>query len=211
VRFLDFKSQFSDRVIINSQEIYKQGNIYSIRNQLHNWLKKGLLVKLKRGQYIFSKVERKIIFPDYFWANLLYVPSYISLEYALAFYGLIPEAVPIITSVTANKTKMIKNPEGVFVYQHIKPRAYRGFQQIKVSAGFSCFMAEPEKALVDFVYLNLVRFTRGDKDIFESSYRLQNLESLSARKIKNYAGLFASPKLTDIMTGLVGLIRSKKC
>jgi hypothetical protein len=128
------------------------------------------------------------------------------LEYALSFYGLIPEAVMTITSVTTNKTAIIKNAEGVFTYQHIKQSAFRGFNEIKDNEGFLYFIAEPEKAVVDFLYLNLSKFDKNDFDIFENSYRFQNLTALSVKKLKMYASLFENKKLMTVINNLCAII-----
>ena len=91
------------------------------------------------------------------------------MEYALNFYGLIPEKVADLTSVTTKKTTRFSAQEGTFIYQHIKPGAFRGFKTFKDEANLTFFMALPEKAVVDFIYLNLEKFKVADSKIFERS------------------------------------------
>jgi predicted transcriptional regulator of viral defense system len=86
-------------------------------------------------------------------AQRIYTPSYISLHYALSFYGIIPEAVADITCVTSNRTTAYNNDFGHFSYQTVKPALFFGFRQIPLSPQGSYLLAYPEKAIVDLLYL----------------------------------------------------------
>ena len=180
-----------------------------LRNQLGRWEAGGLIVQLRRGVYLLNEEDRKINPSRPFIANQLYGPSYVSLEFALNYYDLIPEKAVTVTSVTTKKTKIFQNALGRFTYQHLKPRVFRGFRAVRDEAGFSFFMADPEKAIVDFVYLNLSRFKAGHADIFEESYRFQNLEGLRAAKLKEAASYFRSPKLAMIVEDFCGWMKKR--
>lgn len=180
-----------------------------IRNHLTRRQKKGLIIKLKRGIYILNAGDRRIMPCRQFIANRLYAPSYISLEFALNFYGLIPERVTLVTSVTTRKTTQFTNDLGDFVYRYIKPRAFNGFKIVKDENELNFFIAEPEKAVVDFLYLNISVF-KEDADIFESSYRFQNIEDLSSEKIKEFASLFGSNKLKRLAGLFCKYIKKEK-
>ncbi len=198
--FTQFKTDTQNLPLILSRSLYYvQKDKQALLNQLTRWQKKGLIVKLRKGVFLLNKNDRKVTASRTFIANQLYQPSYISMEYALQFHGLIPERVEDVTSITTKKTAAFKTPEGTFVYQHIKPQAYRGFQMRKDDAGFSFFLAEPEKAIVDFLYLNLHKFVRNDLKVFSESYRFQNIEGLINSKLKEYAELFSSEKLIEIV------------
>lgn len=202
MNYSDFKNYFQKFPLINSIDIVNKGNSQTMYNQINNWLKKGLLVKLKKGLYILNSSDRKIEITNYFLANQLYSPSYVSLEYALSLYGIIPEAVISVTSVTTKKTKKIKNDLGLFTYRHIKKDAFRGFKEAKDNKGLNYFLADPEKAVVDFIYLNLHKFSKEDKNIFENSYRFQNLQILRPKKLITYAKLFNNQKLDCVVKNL---------
>ncbi|MGB4407985.1 MAG: hypothetical protein WBI82_14080 [Sphaerochaeta sp.] len=118
-------------------------------------MKQGKILRLRQGYYTFPALKAEGDAPFYF-ANKLYDPSYISLESALAFYGMIPEGVIQITSVTARKTKSFRNPFGTFIYRSVKPELMFGYTREKssYSNNWSMLLAEPEKALLDFLYLN---------------------------------------------------------
>lgn len=179
------------------------------RNQLGRWQKKGLLVRLKRGLFLLNSGDRKVSPSLAYLANQIYTPSYVSLESALQFYGLIPERVTVTTSVTTKKTAAFDSGAGRFTYQHVQPSAFRGFGEQTDSAGLRYFMAEPEKALVDFLHLNLKNFSPGRPEIFSDSLRLQNCERLKPTKLTAWAGLFKNRRLQAVVKDLIAFTRQK--
>jgi len=127
--------------------------------QLSLWVKKGYLIRLKKGVYAFSRERDRLKGEGI--AFLLYPPSYLSLESALAWYGFIPEIVYAYTSVTARITRTFENAFGRFSYRHVKSDLFWGYREIKAEQG-PYLLAEPEKALLDFFYLNLGRINTED-------------------------------------------------
>jgi hypothetical protein len=211
MKYPDFKHQYQHLPIILSKDIQEiHGNRQIMRNQLSRWQRQGLIVKLKRGMYMLNKDDRRVEPWRPFIANQLHAPSYVSLEYALNFYGLIPERVADVTSITTKKTMRFSTPKGTFIYQHIKPAAFRGFKTFKDEAGLTCFMALPEKAVVDFIYLNLEKFKAGDEMVFEQSYRFQNLEDLDKKLVMELAALYGSPKLIRVLSSFCSFIDGEK-
>ena len=122
------------------------------RNNLSRWIKKGLLVRLRKGYFSFPEYIGK---PDYafYIANCIYRPSYISLHTALSFYGIIPEAVVQIISVTPLKTASFVNAFAQYSYRTVKPELMFGYKLKPLDSERSIQMAEPEKALLDMLYL----------------------------------------------------------
>lgn len=209
MNFLLFKHQFQHRPFILSRDITAADeDPQAMRNQLTRWQKKGLLVSLRKGMYLLNSQDRKVDIDRYTVANILYEPSYVSLESALNFYGLIPERVSDVTSVSTRKTLQFKNDLGNFLYQHIQPRAFRGFQKAGEGTN-SFFMAEPEKAVVDFLYLNLSRFNNDTREVLEESYRFQNIEDLDPRRLREMAGLFHTKKLMRVVRDLTRWIEEE--
>ena len=195
MNFSEFKTQFQNKPLILSWDVVQMAkDPQAMRNQLSRWQKKGLLIGLRKGVYMLGPQDRKIDVSKEVIANRIYEPSYLSLEYALNFYGLIPEEVVDLTSITTRKTMRFKNKLGHFVYQHIQPKAFRGFRKMGNEKN-SYFMAEPEKAVVDFLYLNLSQFTKNVKEILEHSFRFQNIEGLNRKKLTELGKLFGSKKL----------------
>ncbi|MBL7671265.1 MAG: hypothetical protein JNM39_12340 [Bdellovibrionaceae bacterium] len=137
------------------------------RRKLKELQEKGLLIRLKKGFYILSK---ELIGKDYspeIAANLIYGPSYLSLEYALSFYHLIPERVEHFTSVTTQKNKRYATPLGHFTYQHLSTSLYPlGVTLKKTSEGRYFMIATQEKALMDIFTLKFKNSIRPQpKDI----------------------------------------------
>ena len=142
MNYMEFKNKVQNLPVIVSKDlVVSRGKEQSLLNQLYRWQRKGLIIKLKKGMYLLNKNDRKVDPSRVFLACQIYSPSYISLEYALSFYGLIPERVADITCVTTRKTMRFKNELGNFIYQHIKPLAFRGFVAMKDDAGFTFFIA----------------------------------------------------------------------
>ena len=127
--------------------------------QFSLWVKKGYLIRLKNGLYAFRREMEKVRGEDV--AFLLCQPSYLSLESALAWYGFIPEIVYAYTSVTARITRTFENAWGRFIYRHVKSDLFWGYVEMKTEHG-QYLLAEPEKALLDYFYLNLARINTED-------------------------------------------------
>ena len=155
----EIKHKLKNFIIFSTQDIKKADpNFYNQR--LSEWQKRGIIVKLRKKYYTFSDLEfdERSLF---LIANTIYPPSYISLEVALSFYNLIPEGVYSITSVSSNKTDDFQTKFGRFTYQHIKPQLFFGYR-FDQHEGRSIKIAEPEKAVLDFLYLNPSLKTRDD-------------------------------------------------
>lgn len=211
MNFTEFKEKSRDLPLISARAAMTyQKDPQTMRNQLTRWQKKGLLIQLKRGIYVLNKGDRKVNPSRFFLANQLFWPSYVSLESALGYYGLIPEVVVDVTSVTTKKTSRLVNPVGSFIYQHIKPDAFEGYRSYKDKAGLECLIAEPEKAVVDFLYLNLRKFKVEPKKVFKESYRFQNSEGLKPKKIIFWARLFKNRRLEETAGEFCALIREEK-
>jgi hypothetical protein len=122
----------------------------SPRDKITDLLRKGLVVRIKKGFYVFGPVLRRGPISREVIANLLYGPSYISLEYALQHHGLIPEAVETVTSITTGRSRQFRTPLGTFTYRRIQLRAFRIGVDLVEAAGPSPFLiATKEKALSD--------------------------------------------------------------
>jgi hypothetical protein len=146
---------------------------------------------------VLNRDDRKINPSKPFIASQLLSPSYVSLEYALYFYGLIPERVKDLTSVTTRKTATFENEFGRFVYRHIKLECFCGFMEEKDENNLPFFIAEKEKALVDFFYLNLGDLSY-DIQIFEDSYRIRKDPEIDIDKLIHFAELFKVKRLIRI-------------
>ncbi len=154
------------------QRIFNRGR-EEIKYFLEKGVKEGLFWRLKKGIYALKTdlpSEEKI-------ANKIYQPSYVSLEYALAKYNILPEMIYQITSATTKPTRLFEIEGKTFSYFTIKKEGYTGyFLQNGV------LIAEPEKALADYLYF----VSLGKKP---ANDRL-DVSKLDKEKIRNYAELF---------------------
>lgn len=199
MKFLTFKQKIKSLPIFSSGLLSSlTKDVNTMKVQMAYWKKKGLIVQVRKGLYVLEKEEREVEPSLFYLANQIFIPSYVSIESALAYYGLIPEFVAQVTSVTARKTCKFENDFGVFSYQHLQPQCYKGYKAVKDENDMNILIAEPEKAIVDFLYLNLSKFDLSKKDIFEKSYRFQNCSKLNKRKFKSTANIFDSKKLNNI-------------
>jgi predicted transcriptional regulator of viral defense system len=133
--------------------------------------------------YTLNDGDRAAPLDVMFIANNIYTPSYVSLEYALYYYGLIPETVHEITSVSTAKTNTFKNHYGSFSYSTVKKELFCGFDSSKSADGMPVLIACPEKAVLDFIYLRFCRRKyESDIYVFIKKNRLQRLKTLDRKK-----------------------------
>lgn len=156
MKYLDLKEKIADNIFtyLDVLKIFSRKNSQTIKTQLFRFLKKGLITKIKRGLYCF---EPDLI-DEFDLAERLYQPSYISLETALNYYGLIPDVPQAVTSINLTTTKKIKNRFGDFFYNKIKPPLFFGFLKIKSPKSAVFFnLARKEKALLDYFYIRKIK------------------------------------------------------
>ena len=190
MKWLDFELSIRQKNIklftpMDVQRFLDRSKI-AVRFLLYRLKKKGSIVCLKRGLYTLAGEQ----ISDLYVANKLYAPSYISLEFALSYHGVIPEVVYEITSVTTKTTRNFEALGKIFSYRKIKKNAYTGYE-IQKERGVSFNIADAEKAFVDLQYLRLIRhqppFSRFNKDKINSS------------KAMRYAILFSNARLSNLI------------
>ncbi|MBN1946990.1 MAG: hypothetical protein JW797_15050 [Bradymonadales bacterium] len=162
-----------------------------IRLQLSRWTRSGRLVQLRRGLYLLGEPYRKVEPHPFLLANNLVKGSYVSLQSALAHHGLIPEHVPVVTSVTTGRPQSIETPLGRFEFRHVHRQLFTGYTTAEVAPGQEAFVASPEKALLDLVYLT----PQGEHLDFLRELRLQNLQLLNGQRLASVAARFGKAKM----------------
>jgi predicted transcriptional regulator of viral defense system len=193
-------SCFSTRFLAAGQ------NLSQVRLQLARWVRDGRLIKIHKGVYTLAEPYRKIKPEPFSIANSLKSPSYVSLQSALSWHGLIPEFVPVTTNVTTTRPQIIETPLGRFEYKHISKGFFCGYQKVELSEKQEAFVAAAEKALLDLVYLT----PGGDKREFLDELRLQNIEKLDRDVLWQYADNSDSPKLERAASNIEHIIREGK-
>ena len=161
------------------------------RLQLSHWVKDGRLIKLRRGLYTLNPREQGRSWHPFLIANLLQPGSYVSVQSALSFYGMIPEYVPVTTSVGPGRQETLRNSLGSFWFRHVPVKMLCGYSQIEVMPRQFVLMASPEKALLDLIYLT----PGADCVEFLSELRLQNPEAIGFPKLLDLAQRIGKPKL----------------
>ena len=173
---------------------YKEySNIYQ---KISNECKKGKLVKIKRGLYSDDLDSDKEVI-----ANICYNPSYISFEYALSYYGVIPEFVSTFTSATFGKknNKIYHMKDCTFDYRSVPDEVFpMGILIMKNSKDISYKIASKEKALCDLLYSKYpVRSIKDLKILLFEDMRIDENELLkmNVEFIKEIAPLYHSNTL----------------
>ena len=147
-----FLERFGDCAVIEPAMVYAgEPNPDALQVQLSRWVKAGRLIKLTRGKYALAPPYRRGDLSLEHIANRLVYPSYVSMESALAWYDLIPEAVAVVTSVTTARPRVVENAVGTFRYRHIRRGLFWGFESVLLQ-GQECIIALPEKAIIDLFY-----------------------------------------------------------
>ena len=122
--------------------------------QLHRMVSRGDLLGIKRGFYMFPGTE----VDEFVLASKLYSPSYVSLESALNLYGIIPDIISNVTSVSPVTSKQINAPKGNFLYSKINKKLFFGFEaKLDPKSRLPYNVAIPEKALLDYVYIRKIK------------------------------------------------------
>jgi predicted transcriptional regulator of viral defense system len=167
----------------------------NVRLQLSRWTRAGKLIQFRRGVYSLADPYRKVQPEPFLLANALKPASYVSLQSALAYYGMIPEYVPVVTSVTTGRPEEVDTPLGRFLYRHVKTSWFFGYRQVELTSGQVAFIAQPEKALLDLAYLTT---GTASKDYWQQ-LRLQNLQNLNIEQVADWARQEGGRKLKQVI------------
>jgi predicted transcriptional regulator of viral defense system len=200
------RDQLKDFSVFSLSDIRKiDSKFYPSR--LSQWQEKGYIKKLRRGYYMFADThldeERLFLI-----ANHLYSPSYVSLESALSYYGLIPEGVYSVTSISSKKTARFQTPVADFVYRNVRPQLLFGYQLKKIG-GQGYKIAEIEKAVLDYLYLN--PNIAKDADFHEWRFNSgEFLANADMTKLRQYAKEFYRESFCLRLEYLLSLIEKTK-
>ena len=164
-----------------------------VRVQLSRWVRAGKLVRIHKGWYALAAPWRRMPVNPFVIACSIKPGSYVSMQSALSFHGMIPEYVPETTCITTGRPQIIQTPFGRISYRHLKRNAFRGFYT-EAFDGQTAFMASAEKALLDLIYL-----TPGGADRnYIDGLRLQNMQDLNPGKLSEMAACFAQSNLASV-------------
>jgi len=175
------------------------------RRQLSRWVNAGRLYQLRRGLYTLAPPFQKVKPHPFLVANRMVRGSYVSLHAALAYFGLIPEAVPVVTSVTTGRPGGWQTPLGDYSFRRVKTALFFGYTLMDVGSDQTAYVATPEKALLDLIYLQ----PDGETSDYLQGLRLQNLDRLDGERLVGMAEKSGSAKLRRAVLRVAELVRAE--
>ena len=161
-----------------------------VRVQLSRWVTNGRLVRIHKGWYTLREPFRRVRLDLNVIACTIKRGTYVSLQSALAHHDMIPEYVAETTCVTKGRPLSINSSVGRIGYRHVKRDVFFGYRQ-EVSGRQEAYIATPEKALLDLLYLT----PRSEDAAFIAELRLQATEQLDTEKMMSMAQRFRAPRL----------------
>ncbi|MDR0414728.1 MAG: hypothetical protein LBH84_04855 [Prevotellaceae bacterium] len=191
--YLQFRDKFYELGYFHVHQVYAWQTDFD-KSNLTRWVKKGLLVKLRNGCYSFPEYLHQPNFAC-FLSNRIYRPSYVSLHTALAFYGMIPEAVAQVMAVSTLKKATFENSFGTFTYRQVANNLLFGYDVKPFRSSRTLLLAQPEKALLDLLYLYPFYNTRQEMEelrIDEDFLR----QDFDVKRFGEYAEKFGSGALS---------------
>jgi hypothetical protein len=172
------------------------------RDAITRFLKDRSIIRVKKGLYVFGENYRRGAICKESLANLIYGPSYLSLEYALSYYGLIPERVEQHTSMTPLRSKSFQTPIGVFDYIHLNLRKIAiGVTLIDLDLRHQFLIATPEKALADRISFHKNLISTQDVHAFICEGLRIEEDSLAKMRIpllKEIEKIYRNPAVTHL-------------
>lgn len=170
------------------------------RDRITRLLRQGTIIRVKKGLYVFGEADRRSPVHKEILANLIYGPSYVSLEYALQCHGLIPERVETVTSVTTCRSREFSTPLGSFSYRSVPLAAFTtGVERVEIELGRAYLLAVPEKALADKLHADTaaLRTQRDVRAYLDEDLRIgpAAIRSLRADLLGDYADRYRSRKI----------------
>lgn len=169
----------------------------------------GEVLRLKPGLFLLAAPYRKTELHPFVLAAALHAPSHISLESALSYHGLIPEAVYQVVSVTGTRSREFNTPVGIFSYRRVPaamPRA--GVEAVQVQRNMWAFIATPLRAIADAVYLNReITWKEDGLSYLTDSFRIEE-DDLAALSFDVMDEILISLRSSRVRTYLKGLQRA---
>lgn len=206
MKFVSFLEKVSDLPVFTVRFLSAGENLAQIRLQINRWVNDGKIIRLHKGLYTLAEPYRKVASEPFSIANSLKRASYVSLHSALSGYTMIPEFVPAVTSITTGRPQTIETPLGRFEFRHVSKKYFWGYQQVELKFGQTAFIACPEKALLDLIYLT----PGGDEIAFIEELRLQNFEQINRAVLHEFAGRFRSPKLNRALDNIERILNQSE-
>jgi predicted transcriptional regulator of viral defense system len=210
--WVEFYAKMRSFRVFSRGDVEKQFPSMNLMN-LVRWQRKGYILRLRNRWYAFNDAE-SLENIEWLAATLIYTPSYISLHTALSWYNLIPEMIVSTTLVSTRKTNKFSTPLGNFDYHRIKPELFGfGYTLENMDASSSkrknsrkIMVATPQKAILDFFYIN--SFYSSEKDMEDLRLNYAELTKIVNNEFYRYLERYESRALNSrirLMTKTYGL------
>jgi predicted transcriptional regulator of viral defense system len=200
MKFEELLSIVEDEPVFETS-LLLSGNVdpVDVRRQISRWAGNGRLYRLRRGLYALAPPYRKVKAHPFVVANRMVRPSYVSLQSALAIHGLILESVPVTTSITTGRPGEFSTPLGTFVFRHVRTPLFQGFREVEMDTLQSAFVATPEKALLDLLYLE----KGSDSEAYLAELRLEIDDGFDLEELERFSRIFRSGKVRRAVAGVI--------
>jgi len=166
----------------------------------------GEILRLRPGAFLLAPPWRKSELHSFVLAGLLHSPSHVSMESALAFHGLIPEAVWQVVSVTPSRSREFSTPAGVFSFRRVPARQpFAGVESLEVAPKNSAFVASPLRALADLLYFRReITWKRDGAGFLTKSLRIEedDLAGLPFEQLGEIASSLKNRRVCDYLKNL---------
>ena len=173
---------------------------------VHRAVQKEEVLRLKPGLFCLSEPYRAEAPHPFVLAGLLHSPSFVSLESALAYHGLIPEAVFQVASVTASRRRKFETPFGRFSFQPVPCNFFKaGVRARKVAGNAWAFVADPLRAIADMVYLRKsVTWKRDGLSFLTESLRIEmdDLSMIPSSEFETVCAGIRSRRTREYIAGM---------
>jgi predicted transcriptional regulator of viral defense system len=177
----------------------------ALQRQLPRWVRSGRLTKVRRGLYAVPAPYRTQPPDPFEVSNRLVRPSFVSMESALHFHEIIPDVAFAVTAVTTGRSGTRDTPLGRYVYHHVGPTRFWGFDEREVAPGRRAYVATPERALLDLLYAR-----RGSDDpAYLRQLRLQNTGRIDGEVLDEMVRRFAVDRVSRAVGEVQAMARDE--
>ena len=196
---------FDETVIVN---LFPDASLGARNLLVHRAIKADEILRLKPGLFSLDGRFRKSEPHPFQIAALLHYPSHISLESALAWHHLIPEAVYQTSSVTSERSRTFRTPLGIFSFQRVPSRMPRaGVESVEIARNTWAFIATPLRAIADMLYVNrTITWQRDGLSYLTDSLRIEeeDLRNISLTRMEDILSSLRSLRVRNYLQGLMG-------
>lgn len=204
MKYIDIQNHLEKLKVFSTHDLKILDDKYN-KSKISKWKEAWYIKQIIKWFYILSKIKwnNSLLFKI---ANTIYHPSYISLESAFSYYGIIPEQVFSITSVSTKKTNTFTTDIWTFTYKKIKNELFFWYEVLNINEN-KILIASLEKSLLDYFYLQDNVSDRVDLEYLRFNKEILK-EKLDIDVLKKYSRLLNSKVVNKRVDLLVKYINN---